>query len=206
MSCIYEIHISVDLANALQELRWIWFCKERRYKAIRVLNDKGSNDVQNMIGKYCSREDEKDVIEYAEELAQDMRDNGFNVCRVKVEGMMMNRNFDQISLCDEKGKYWEFHFKIAINNLDELDRLMKFKDTRNDKMWKHVALSVSSTGETKYPIVTIRLHSGMRDEAIKVKDNVIDAIKAKGFHVYDKLQAECSIYDTYPEEDNGWII
>jgi hypothetical protein len=119
---------------------------------------------------------------------------------------MMNPKFEKTILKDEKGVYWEFHFKVAIDNWDELEQLFVWKHSKRDHPWSHIAISVSETGQTQYPIVTIRLHTGSRKEAISIKDQVIDDLKTNGFHIHDKLQAECSIYDTFPEEDNGWIV
>lgn len=202
---LYEIHISVNLTSAFDEMKWFYYCKDNKYKVIRVLNDKGKYDIQNMISKWCSRKTPSEVVKYAEEIADDMRKNDFDVYRVKVEARLLSKLFDNISLKNEKGVYWEFHFKIVIESLDEFNKLVKWKQSKKDDLWKDVALSFSAYGKTGYPIITIRLYSGTSEEATSVKDKVIDDLKENGFHIADKMQSECSIYDTYPEEDNGWI-
>ena len=160
-----------------------------------------------MISKWCSRPTDEEVIKYAQYIANDMLNANFNVYRIKVEGMMMSRQFDNIELKNTKGKYWEFHFKIIIENTTELERLLSLKQSNeNVDIWKNVALSMSSYGHTRYPIMTIRLHNGTCNEAIAIKNNIIDNLKENNFHIFDKLQSECSIFDTTPEEDNGWII
>ena len=117
--------------------------------------------------------------------------------------MLANIFFDYKVLNNQRGAYWEFHFKISSRDFGDFERLLKWKN--NHVMAKNIAISMSDTGATKYPIVTIRLHEGSRRDAIKVKDTVINEIKSMGLHIHDKLQAECSIYDTYPEEDDGWF-
>ena len=207
MSQLYEIHISITVKTALDEMKWYYYCKDNNYKIIRVLNDKGQNDIQNMISKWCTRDTEKEVIEYANTLAENMSKAGFDVCRVKVEGMMMNREYDSLELKNVTGKYWEFHFKIIIENSKELERLLSLKELNSSiDIWKNVALSMSSYGTTRYPIMTIRLHNGTCCQAVNIKNQIIDVLKENNFHIYDKLQSECAIYDSYPEEDAGWII
>lgn len=202
---LYEIHISVNVKSAFEEMQWFYYCKDKKYKVIRVLNYKGKNDVQNMISKWCSRKQPSDSVKYAEDIAQDMRNNGFDVYRVKVEAMLLSKLFDNLELKNEKGVYWEFHFKIVIESLDEFNRLVEWKKSKTAALWYDVALSFSSYGKTCYPIITIRLYTGTSEQAIVVKDKVVDDLKKYKFHIVDKMQYECSIYDTYPEEDNGWI-
>ena len=69
MSTLYEIHITVKLESALDEIKWIWFCKENKYKYIRVLNTKGDNDIQNMISKWCSRSTHNEAVDHANKIA-----------------------------------------------------------------------------------------------------------------------------------------
>jgi hypothetical protein len=202
---LYEIHISVLLPTALDEIRWFYFCKDNKYKVIRVLNDKGTNSIQNMISKWCNRKSHEEAIEYAKNIGKKIEDHNFKAYRVKVEAMLLNRQFDKTLLTNTKGVYWEFHFKIIIENSDEFESLLNWKNTRKGQIWKDIALSYSSYGKTHYPIVTIRLYTGTRLDAIDIKDYVIDDLKAEGFHIADKMQSECSIYDSFPEEDKGWI-
>jgi len=206
MSTLYEIHVSVNLNSPIDEIRWVWFCKEHKWKSIRVVNDKGENPVQNMIGKWCSRPTVTEAIAHADEIASEIEDGKFDVVRVKAEAMMMNSQFEDTYLTGEKGVYWEFHFKIAIDKMMDFVKLATWKETTELPFRDNIGLSMSTSGETKYPIITLRLSHGTRDEAIQKKDEVIAELKEAGFHIHDKLQAECSVYDTYPEEDAGWIV
>lgn len=203
MSTLYEIHITVELKTGIDEIKWIYFCNDNKYKRIRVLNDKGGNNVQNMISKWCSRNTDDEAIKKSGEIAKKIKENGFKITRVKVEGMMMNKLFDNKVLKNEKGIYWEFHFKIASRTLHDFNRIRYWK--KLNALSNNIGLSLSDSGNTKYPIITIRLHSGSREDAINIKDKIVTEIKNMDLHIHDKLQAECSIYDTYPEEDDGWF-
>ncbi len=65
---LYEIHISVKFKNVLEELKWLVFCKDNNYKNIRVLNDRGTHEIQNMISLFCNKNNDKDSIDYANEI------------------------------------------------------------------------------------------------------------------------------------------
>ncbi len=196
---LYEIHISVNLADADDEIKWIWFCKDKNYKSIRVLNQIGKNDVQNMISKYCNRQTNSAAIEHAEEIAAEMRSTGFNVIRVKVEAMMMDEKIAKIELRGDPSVYFEIHFKIAIRSLADYEKLIKIPREPGE------GISISERGEGKFPIYTIRRHNGNREQIILRKDQIIANLKSAGFHIYDKIQMELSIYDTFPAEDEGWL-
>lgn len=205
MSTLYEIHVSVNV-GPIEELRWTWFCKENKWKCIRVINNKGTHPVQNMIAKWCSRPTAAQAIECANRIAKIIKEAGFDVVRVKTEGMMMNQQFDGVCLSGEKGVYWEFHFKIDISNTADLGKLFHWKENTELPFARNLGLSVSSSGNTKFPIITLRLSHGTREDAIRKKDEAIAELKNLGFNIHNKLQAECSIYDTYPEEDEGWVV
>jgi hypothetical protein len=200
MSNLYEIHVSVELKDGPEEVRWIWFCKDHHFHNIRVLNQKGKHNVQNMISKWCHRGTDAEAAEYARAIAQDIKNQGFTVVRTKAEAMLMNRGFDTVELKGEAGVYWEFHFKVLVGSYDDYLKLENIVDPL-----EHVSVSQSAYSKTGFPIVTIRLHEGTRDEAILTKDRVIGVIKGGEFHIHDKMQAECSVFDTNPGLDEGWI-
>jgi len=199
MSNIYELHLSVKLTCGRDEIAWLDYCKKHHYHAIKVYNSKGDYSVQNMMSKWCHRDSEKDVIEYLKQITSDAEKAGFTVIRSKVEAMMMSREYDDVVL-DEKNnyeRYWEFHFKVTDVTCFELEKLLK--DVPD------VGVSASAYSGTRYPIVTIRKYRGSRKDVIKYKDEVIENIKKAGYHIFDKIQAEISIYDSHTEEDQGWI-
>lgn len=197
MSNIYELHLSVELSSGREEIAWLDYCKKHHYHAIKVYNVKGEHSVQNMMSKWCHRDSEEAVIEYLKQIMEDATNSGFRVIRGKVEAMMMCREYDSVVLEDEKKNYWEFHFKVTDVVCPDLVELLKdIKD---------VGVSISAYSGTRYPIVTIRKYRGSRKDVIHYKDEVIEKIKKAGYHIFDKIQAEISIYDTYSDEDKGWI-
>lgn len=211
---LYEIHISINIKNALDEIKWIYYCKEKKFKNIRVLNDKGLNDTQYMISKFCNRDSEEEVIKYAEQLSTDIKKNNFDVIRVKVEGMLINKKYDGVNLdnCDDNGKYWEIHFKISVDTYSEFNELLKYHDSLHNEFDKikdglsnQIGLSLSCYSQTQYPIITIRLNESTSQNALDIKNKVINLYKKKSYHISERIQEEISIYDTFPKEDEGWI-
>ena len=169
------------------------------------------------MSKWCHRDSEEAVIEYLKQITEDATNAGFYVIRSKVEAMMMSREYDNVNLdplgnrfpavdqstvetkseSDCYAKYWEFHFKVTDVTCPDLVELLK--DVAD------VGVSISAYSGTRYPIVTIRKYRGSRKDVIRYKDEVIEKIKKAGYHIFDKIQAEISIYDTHKEEDKGWI-
>ena len=151
-----------------------------------------------MMSKWCKRKDKSEAIIHAHELADIVTKHGLKVVRVKVEAML-ERNLD-VSLNGEKDRYFEFHMKIVINNISSLKHLINLM-----KGVPHVGVSLSIRSETQYPILTIRLHTGTAINALVYKDQIIDNLKKEGFHISEKIQNELSVYDTFPELDEGWV-
>jgi len=200
---LYEIHISININNGIDEIKWLYFCRDNNYKPIRVLNDIGKHNIQYMISKWCNHNNDKDAIKHANEINKKFIKVGFNVTRIKVEVMMLNKDYDDLVLEDFKNDiYWEIHFKISIKNYEELEKLLNWKKTCD---YLNIGLSISSFGEKKYPIITIRHNFGEKENIINYKNVIIDDLKNNGFHITDKIQREISIYDTNPDEDKGWI-
>lgn len=199
MSNIFELHLSVSLSSGLDEIAWLDYCKKHHYHCIKVYNMKGDHSIQNMMSKWCQKESEKAAIEYLQQITHDATIAGFNVIRSKVEAMMMSSEYDAVIL-DEKnndGKYWEFHFKVTNATCPDLMELLK--DVAD------VGVSVSAYSQTRYPIITIRKFQGSRRDVFKFKDEVVEKITKAGYHLFDKIQAEISIYDSHVEEDKGWL-
>lgn len=216
MSSLYEIHINVALDAPEDEIKWLWFCKENKIKTIRGINSCGVHPVHNMTSKFCYRESHEEAIASANEQAKKIAEH-FRVVRVKVEGMMTNSEFAGVNLAgNDPSTYWEFHFKVAISGLADYEKLLKWVEEQKSSIKngtfggsrpyaQSLGVSISERGETQYPIVTIRLYKGTREEAIGFKNEVVKSLKAADFHIHDKLQAECSIYDTFPLLDEKWL-
>lgn len=198
---LYEFHVSVTLPSALSELLWLQWCRDEGYDAIRVLNVKGSHDVQNMMGKYSDCADHAEAIAKVKRLAERIRtEGGFTVCRVKAEAMMMSPASGHVRLDGTNGNYWEVHMKVPVASGEDLVRLCHLVAHK-----KHVALSTSARGRTGAPIVTIRRYEGTRDEVLAFKNELIAEIKSHGFKIGGKIQQELAVYDTNVEEDAGWF-
>jgi hypothetical protein len=78
--------------------------------------------------------------------------------------------------------------------------IKKYEDLK-----KNIGLSISSFGDIKYPIITIRHHNRTSDDILNYKKFIISDLENNGFKISDKIQRELTVYDTYPEEDDGWI-
>ena len=188
---LFEIHVAVTLDDGLDEIRWRAYCRSHRYNCIRAVNAAGKDHVQHMIGKWCERPTEHEAIERANEIADEIRDNGFRVVRVKVEAMMMHPSR---STKTRPSDYWEFHMKVE-NTMTNINILRGFTSEK-------VALSAT----TNSLVVTIRLYDGTRDDAIEFKNKLVNDMKLSGIHIRDKIAAELAVFDTNPAQDDGWFV
>jgi hypothetical protein len=206
---LYEQHISVFISNPWEEAKWIEVCKEKRWKPIHVVNYTpdgclSADPRQFMMSKYCHRDNSQSAIDSVKSLSSEIRDMGFKVVRTKVEGMLANREFDTLNIKGKEGVYWEFHAKVC-NSFEGLMSLYK-KKVQEDKLYRdHVAISMSMYSSVKPLIVTIRVNEGTRDEALRIKNYILDDLKKEGFHIEGKIQSEVSIYDDCSRQDFGWF-
>lgn len=200
---LFEIHISVELKDGLTEIQWLHFCRAHELQPIKVFNVQGVHSVQNMIGQWCKYDTEAEALVHMQKLATTITAAHFPVVRSKVEAMMMNRQYRDLCLETTQGKYWEFHFKIAANDEPWWTRFPKLQALVNQI--PNVGLSFSAFGQSQCPIVTLRKFTGTRTEVIAEKDHLTEQLKAQGFLVQGKPQAELSIYDSFEAQDEGWL-
>ena len=50
----------------------------------------------------------------------------FKVSRIKVEVMIIDNNYDKLSLENNKSLYWEFHIKIIVKKYEDLIKLFLY--------------------------------------------------------------------------------
>lgn len=202
---MYEVHVTVEIPDTVTEMRWIVFANENKWKPIRAINERGDNSIQVMMSYYIHKESEKDGLVELNRIADFIQDNGFKVVRKKIEAMSQNQNYQTVVLDDSNGIYWELHLKIELDSLSELDRLIHWRITSTLGLENNIGISMSSYGQSKYPIVTLRCHTGGRSEFYNLRDILISNLHDHSFKVASKMQQECSIFDSYPEEDDGWF-
>ena len=213
ISGLFEIHITVHPNQGFYKL-WAYVNANKNMKLILAVSDTGEFKEQYMISKWKNGK-YRDVVARADEIANEMRSQGINVVRVKVESMAHNDGVpieeDEFTTFMENSKdligkpYFEFHAKVDLRSMDLEDFenwIAKVKNNFGSDTY--IATSTNICG-SKLPLLTIRIYNHGRKYAIETKDNILESFKDAGFKILDSIQQEFSVYDTNDKVDDGWL-
>lgn len=193
---LFEIHISVDPSQIWQLEQ---YCNKNKIKKIMAVAPNGKHKNQLMISKWKNGK-ETDVIKRANLMTDNMSEEfNLTILRIKVEAMSNSKNVP-LNENDINDRYFEYHIKYILDNND-LKKMCKHIENTN------VAISrnIYTKTENSY-LLTFRI-SGNKgfNNAEKIKDELIEKLKEKGFHSNDQIQKEYTVYDTNINLDDGWI-
>lgn len=199
---MHEIHITVDPSQVLL-LRL--FCMKNNIKDIFAVTRPGGDGNQLMISKYM-RGKSMEVIRKCLETAQDMRDFGLTPIRNKVEATMhigggpkgneRPRVSGVASLCG----YWEFHLKLIA----PVTSLERFEELERVAACFGCHVSVNTFKKELVPLVTLRLRDFTLDEAMRLKERVVDGMTEANFY-FDSCVQELAVYDDNTALDDAWF-
>jgi hypothetical protein len=216
---VFEIHITVDPENDFAKL--IKFVDKYKKKGLKIVYAVSSEKInQYMISYFTRKEDEMIVIKTANELGNQINNNGIKVIRIKVEGHnakgtpMTTKDYELfkeyiIKRSDPDisnhvaNPYFEFHVKVGGNKYSP-DYYEKLEDAV--KGLEGVAISYNMCSANRKPLLTIRVYNDGFLLANAYKDSVMNTLKNMGFSFDDKIQQEFSIYDTNSKIDDGWLV
>ncbi|AEA07192.1 putative ankyrin repeat-containing protein [Lausannevirus] len=215
MSCpikgLFEIHITVKNSN-VPKLKI--FCEKNNIKAIFACSGKGSDDTnsQVMISKW-KRGVSCDVISTANELAKKMADFGLDILRVKVEAMQCNEGVpitkEESQKC-VRGCYFEFHLKYPLKETDDgMEPLERASKQVASQIFSEcnfgVGVSMNIFSAKTHPLLTLRITDSWKEEADRIKDELLNGLKKLGYKSNSGIQQEWAFYDTNPSLDDGWL-
>lgn len=210
---IFEIHITIDPENNFVSL--LSYIKNnertRNMKCVFAVSNKKNN--QYMLSHFTRKENEKEAIDNAMNIADEMKSLGMKVIRVKVEGhnvkntpitkIEYQKMLDFLSKMYNCSKpYFEFHVKIS-DHKDKLDYSILEKDISK---YDGVAISYNISGRNCKPLLTLRIYDEGFLMAQNYKDTVLNELKTIGYVFENAIQQEFSIWDTNQNLDNDWLI
>ena len=223
---IFEIHITVDHTQgflALVDFKKRWESGEKgNLKILFAVSNENNN--QYMISHFTRKDNIKKAVEKANQIADEMKSAGIMIKRVKVEAMVSNTT-KGIPLNTEEYKalygvltsqgflgkpYFEFHVKIQnyyALNLDgvktEVQNELDICNTQGDIQ---IAVSWNLMSKNMLPLLTLRMYDLGLVEAQMNKDIILNTFKSLGYILVDQIQEEFSVYDSFIDEDKGWIV
>ncbi|AHC54965.1 putative ankyrin repeat-containing protein [Tunisvirus fontaine2] len=215
MSCpikgLFEIHVTVKNTD-IPKLKI--FCERNDLKAIFACSGKGNDDnnSQAMISKW-KKGVSCDVVSTANELSEKMTEFGLSVLRVKVEAMQSNEGVPNTKEESEKcirGCYFEFHLKYPLKSTDdgmeELSDAAKVVSSRISSPCDFgVGVSMNIFSAKNHPLLTLRVTDSWKEEALRIKDELLDGLKEFGYKSNNGIQQEWAFYDTNKSLDDGWL-
>jgi hypothetical protein len=160
----------------------------------------GENPNQLMISKWTTGT-VFEAVSRAKEISDQLKDDGLDVVRVKVEAMAHNKGVPQEANSDaDPAHYFEFHIKIPI------DEHRSWQELEDLAAAKGCAVSFNAFKDTVAALVTMRVSASRGySKAETMKDGLLVALKAGGFSA-GEVQKEFSVFDSRPEYDAGWLL
>jgi len=219
---VFEIHITVDHSVGFMKLIDFTNSYEKmgcgNMKVLFAVSHENNN--QYMISHFTRKQTSADAIIKANKIAQEMKESEIIVKRVKVEAMVSSGtqgiplNKEEYKIMYAKfndegflGKpYFEFHVKVdSVENGNEL--IVKLRNLF--PLLKEIQIAISwniMSRSGMKPLLTLRMYDMGLVEAQNYKDIILNTCKKNGYVLADQIQEEFSIYDSFVEEDKGWII
>lgn len=197
MSRIYELLISVNLDNSLQEMQWIEYCKLNNYRMIKQFN---FNSVHNKIRVWYHAQCFSEAFLKCTKIQTQMKQSGFEIIRKEVRFAMSDtvqtciKPIEDIKL--EYAQFWEFEFQVH-STIQTLSNLIGNITGVN--------LSFNVYSSCKFPTVTIRAYQKSNKEAISVKDKIMTILQNNDISTGKKVTSCLGLYDTNLTITKDWL-
>ncbi|HYD02860.1 MAG TPA: hypothetical protein VEC16_01030 [Alphaproteobacteria bacterium] len=192
---MFELHVTV---NSFEVDRWSKLCEKMEMKPILIFLTKGKHPVQLMCTKnFPSSAKEVNLI--VEEIKREVKENGFGITRIKLEGAL-NEKMNDVSfeITNSVPVYTECHTKIKIPSSKRWQVLEIEKHTG---LYASRSMLNSDENNEKW-FLSNRKYSDLEfskqqyvEEFRKIKKQFPDAL----------MEMECVFIDTNPDIDSGWI-
>ena len=206
---VFEVHITIDPCdNYVKLVDYVTKSKTHAMKLVFAVSNAKNN--QYMLSYFTRKEDDMDVYKGTQIVANELKQYGIIVNRIKVEGhglqnTPMTKHDYELSkkYLAEKyttgSPYFEFHVKIndssGLNNIES-----------DIEMYEGTGLSYNLCSASRKPILTIRIYNEGFIGAQLYKDNIMNSLKNNhGYSFEDKIQQEYCIYDSNTDLDAKWL-
>lgn len=190
-----EVHLTTHGLSKKGIVEFVEFCTRNEYKPIIIELNEGDIQQQPMISKVIDSCIPIEIHNKIKEIEQTFLANNFPILRTKVEVPINLSYLSKSIFPDYKGQYGEWHAKIKLNNIEELEEL------KNDKRFK--VSNSSLRGEKLRRFITYRHYTHL-DQFESYVANIRNSIKFKGYEIV-KEEFEYCIFDSNKLIDKGWI-
>jgi hypothetical protein len=197
----FDLHITVSPSEIY---KFNSYCVFNNIDIAYAVGTTGVYKQQLMTATYLQKTNGKEVVEKAIKLAKDMESHGIEIIRIKIESLAKNPGIEEFMQTPEyknnKKYYFEFHYKVEINNPKEQALL----DDLCNKFNASYATNFLSRNR-KDPLISHRLR-GKYENALLKREELRDAITKAGLKVLlDGTHYEFTIFDTNIALDDGFV-
>jgi len=199
---VYETHLTIAAPDPSRIEDLEAWAGERAFKFGHILLDRGKSASQPMLtrGGRGTLAEERDI---AETSARDLRDDGFDVVRVKIEAAPSNEDVpktdaEAIDLPDSR--YFEHHVKVLLADEDAVAGLTSVAVPHGGHVSRN-ARRVRPDGQQER-FITQRLYRVGRETAKEHLDSLLNALNS--FEILE-IEEEFVVYDDNVTVDAGWF-
>lgn len=199
----FETHITVHLPHELDSNLLRAWGANRTLKFLHILLDRGRCVSQPMLSRRGSGVLSAELAA-AEDLSRQLRADGFEVARVKIEASPAN---DDIPLTDSaaqdlRPRYFEHHVKLLLEKTTDLAELAQLAERHSAHLSRNTMHVRTDGGEERF--VTQRCSMVGRLAAHKALVELVFDLKQANYRMLG-IEAEFVVYDSNLAVDDGWI-
>ena len=199
----FETHVTAraDGPAGVEALR-AWAAR-RGLKFHHIELDRGRTPSQPMVTRQGSGRLSQQLAA-AQELAHDLADAGFAVCRIKVEAAPDNRDVPTTDgeATRHPGRYFEHHVKLALTADADLAALATLAGRHGARLSRNARRRRDEGTAERF--VTQRCHGVGLTTARREFDALRHALAAAGY-VAVKVEQEYVVWDSNLADDAGWL-
>jgi hypothetical protein len=199
---IYESHITIDNITNIDFFKFV--CGKLKLKPILIELPTYKVSYQLMTSKYHNNNNlEKLKIELLDTVNK-LREYDFIPIRLKIEASLNNYTVpilkEDIKNIDD---YFEFHFKVLINNPLELDKLKISCKENQLYISSNAFKSLDNNKHERF--ITLRVFNTIKSKALEKYNDTFKILKREDFKILN-VEKEYVVYDTNINLDNRWIL
>lgn len=197
----FDVHITVD-ENEIYRVNQ--FCELRKIALAYAIGLKGEHKQQLMTSTYKLTTDGQTVLADATQLANQMKESGIGIKRIKIEALAENpevANFIQtLEYKTNNHYYYEFHYKVKILSDEDQNKLEKLCQEH------HVSYAINFLSRNRRdPLISQRIR-GDYQKALLRRTAFQNALKSVDLEpLQDGTHFEFVIYDDNPQLDQGMV-
>lgn len=204
----YEIHVTVDLRSFGSLDTFKEYCVKHNLKPIVIELQKNGHHVMNdVMTSSVHYGDNNTVMTEANNIADDLKIEGYDVVRIKIETVpwhpaapsIMVENWQKVKM--PPNCYFESHLRI-ITTKKRSEKLERIAKNNSAHLSRNFFKKIS---DDEYVIMmTLRSYIDVAENFVERARLLREKLQQEGF-VVDKMETEFAVYDTNVTHDLEWF-